>query len=1099
MRRPSEKPDLSAVLDGLRDFQRQSADYTFRRLYLDEDSSHRYLIADEVGLGKTLVARGVIARTVEHLWNRVRRIDIVYICSNADIARQNMNRLDIGLSDQQQEALFASRLTLLPTKLAGLRRNRVNFISFTPATSFDLRSSLGRAEERVLLYWLLKDVWDLRGTGPLNVLRGTASPNSFRSRVAGFRKEHPIDPSLAAAYRRALRKRKDLRARFRELCRLFRRVRKDIPFDQRRERARVVGELRSLLAATCVEALEPDLIILDEFQRFKHLLSDDNEAGQLAHELFNFSDKHSRARVLLLSATPYKMYTLSHESDEDQHCRDFLETLRFLFNDPHKTAELEGLLQRFRRELYRLGEDWDQTVERLRAVKRDLESRLRSVMSRTERLAVTEDRNGMLRQVIPDTVRLEQRDLHSYLTTQQVANLLGQGDVLEYWKAAPYLLNFMEDYRLKTALRTALHSADKRKALVSALGSGAGVLMPWDAWRAYSEVEPGNARLRSLMASAIEPGGWRLLWIPPSLPYYRLEGQFAKPELHGFTKRLIFSAWHVVPKTIASLLSYEAERSMIRLLEDDPDNPPENSPDARRRRRPLLRFTADADGRLTGMPVLGMLYPSLTLASEADPLTLARELLAERGIARGPPTLQDVLARAQRRIGELLALIGPGHDKAEAPIDESWYWAAPIVFDAILDGEETRAWFSPPLASRWSGDEPIDPDEDPGESRWSDHVEEAGRAFRGDLRLGAFPDDLPEVLALMAVAAPGVVTLRALARVTGGLAAGRPNLAVRDCAARAAWAFRTLFNQPEVMALLRGTDPTGQPYWRRVLEYSAEGGLQAVMDEYVHVLRESLGLVWKGPDRAAEEMSVSIRNSLSLRTANLFADDIRSRLRGKDGPLRYGLRGRFALRLGDSHSEDGGVVTRSSQVREAFNSPFWPFVLVTTSIGQEGLDFHPYCHAVVHWNLPANPVDLEQREGRVHRYKGHAVRKNVATRHAAAALVRAAEGDSDDPDPWSRLFACASQERVRGSSELIPFWVYALPDGAAIERHVPALPLSRDLDRLTALRRSLAVYRMVFGQPRQEELVEFLLERLPEDRISGVLGELRVDLSPVAS
>lgn len=49
------------------------------------------------------------------------------------------------------------------------------------------------------------------------------------------------------------------------------------------------------------------------------------------------------------------------------------------------------------------------------------------------------------------------------------------------------------------------------------------------------------------------------------------------------------------------------------------------------------------------------------------------------------------------------------------------------------------------------------------------------------------------------------------------------------------------------------------------------------------------------------------------------------------------------------------------------------------SRSEEGLDFHRYCHAVVHWNLPSNPIDLEQREGRVHRYKGHAVRKNVAS------------------------------------------------------------------------------------------------------------------------
>ncbi|MEX9821133.1 helicase-related protein [Providencia vermicola] len=72
------------------------------------------------------------------------------------------------------------------------------------------------------------------------------------------------------------------------------------------------------------------------------------------------------------------------------------------------------------------------------------------------------------------------------------------------------------------------------------------------------------------------------------------------------------------------------------------------------------------------------------------------------------------------------------------------------------------------------------------------------------------------------------------------------------------------------------------------------------------------------------------------------------------------------------------AVAHAESVKDAFNSPFHPFVLASTSIGQEGLDFHTWCHAVMHWNLPSNPVDLEQREGRVHRYKGHAVRKNCS-------------------------------------------------------------------------------------------------------------------------
>lgn len=52
--------DAAAVLDRLKGFQRDTVEYAFQRLFLDEDSSHRFLVADEVGLGKTLVARGVV-------------------------------------------------------------------------------------------------------------------------------------------------------------------------------------------------------------------------------------------------------------------------------------------------------------------------------------------------------------------------------------------------------------------------------------------------------------------------------------------------------------------------------------------------------------------------------------------------------------------------------------------------------------------------------------------------------------------------------------------------------------------------------------------------------------------------------------------------------------------------------------------------------------------------------------------------------------------------------------------------------------------------------------------------------------------------------
>jgi hypothetical protein len=307
-------------------------------------------------------------------------------------------------------------------------------------------------------------------------------------------------------------------------------------------------------------------------------------------------------------------------------------------------------------------------------------------------------------------------------------------------------------------------------------------------------------------------------------------------------------------------------------------------------------------------------------------------------------------------------------------------------------------------------------------------------------------------------------------------------------AARMGKAFVFLFNLPENTALIRSLNRL-EPYWRRLLEYCLAGGLQSVMDEYVHVLHESLGVQDASPVKMSAELQEKICEVLTFRTSTPSIDFITPAPR----IIPYGMRSRFAMRFGDEKDEDGTEITRADRVRSAFNSPFWPFVLATTSVGQEGLDFHNYCHAVVHWNLPTNPVDLEQREGRVHRYKGHAVRKNLGRSFALPELVALMDTESD---VWEVIFKAGRRNEDGSTNDLIPFWIYPVDGGAKIERHVPALPLSSDQRNFQALQRSLAVYRMVFGQNRQEDLLTYLISHYSTEDLQLLMQELRINLAP---
>ncbi|MBN9519357.1 hypothetical protein J0H58_12680 [bacterium] len=62
-----------------------------------------------------------------------------------------------------------------------------------------------------------------------------------------------------------------------------------------------------------------------------------------------------------------------------------------------------------------------------------------------------------------------------------------------------------------------------------------------------------------------------------------------------------------------------------------------------------------------------------------------------------------------------------------------------------------------------------------------------------------------------------------------------------------------------------------------------------------------------------------------------------------------------------------------------FNTPYRPEILVSTSVGQEGIDLHRECRHVIHHDMCWNPATIEQRTGRVDRIGSKVERERIGT------------------------------------------------------------------------------------------------------------------------
>jgi hypothetical protein len=718
-----------------------------------------------------------------------------------------------------------------------------------------------------------------------------------------------------------------------------------------------------------------------------------------------------------------------------------------------------------------------------------VEGILRAVICRTERNSVAQNPDALIDDLWKDPaaqIPFGPGDVANFIATDRLAQVLGRigihvGKPVEYCKSSPYPLSFLDHYKFKE------HLKDKRNdQLVAATLSNSTA-----AWLDLDEINhfrwspesakvgtPGNARLRLLVDRAVGPHGAGLLWVPPSLPYYGLEGSFANTE--GFSKTLVFSSWVMVPKMIATLVSYEVERRTV-------GNPatvtPEEELGKRRyfikKRHPVrqIRYARRSEGgQLANLSNFTLIYPSLTLCRVTDPLENTR--------STARLTLDELTKRIAGEIGRLIDQYDLKRWGSSTGESERWYWAAPLLLDLGNEGSanDVRQWFGD--AEHW-GKETWSRDSQSEESSLKDEhcdfLEQCSRA-PNEAGLGRIPNDLPEVLAKMALGSPAIVALRSLLRGFPGQSIPRQMVQAFDIADE----FCALYNKPESIAAIR-LATKGSTFWEQAIAYGANGCLQAVLDEYFHLL--------KGQNVSGENAVDQLIGAVNLNASSVNVDDLDSFRDPTREPRK--MRCHYAVEFGSQRLETAAGQNRASGLREVFNSPFRPFVLATTSIGQEGLDFHSYCRRIVHWNLPGNPVDLEQREGRINRFKSLVIRQQVAGKYSGLlADKKIAQGE----DPWETLFEVAAREERKGTGtcDMIPFWHLESKDGPKIERIIPLYPFSSDHGRLAHMLKTLAIYRLAFGQPRQVELVDHLLQSShSESELNHIMKTLMVDLSPI--
>lgn len=987
----------------LKDFQKATVEHIVN--IFKSKKQRRVLLSDEVGLGKTIVSKGVIQAVGElsdeyGIWDD-NTYRVVYICSNANIVKQNTENLGIEDVMNIDESRLSMQHFIVAKKVKELQKSKKSkpriLIPLTPGTSFNLQTSAGNMNERALMFAILSHLDDFKDhktalKNRLNIYG--ANGDNWTDIIDKYEKD--IKENVCTGYRENISKEVVNDDCYQEAKDL---LLKAIALNDYNTTNKAITLFRIIFCKISMKELNPDLVIMDEFQRFSSLLDLEGncEEAMLTRTFFG---KEDGPCILLVSATPYKPFTTLEELNEnkiDEQYQDFNKLADFLF-DGREDIVFQQVWHDYSKELCHISSD---NLDILIAKKNIAEDTMYEAMSRTERYRNSSQDDTYL--------KISTGDIASYCQMQEVlgeCNKMIEGRFgvktlpMEYAKSSPYLLSFMDKYKLKEKLAKAYTEhpwkiKQKQQYLIKKKNINT-----------YERIPSCNAKLDKLsnilFGEKGEKHGEQLFWIPASHPYYKVPASNVFAKNQDFSKVLVFSAWEMVPRMIACMISYAIEQKSI-----------------------------------------SHAFPSATYTntkenSEKDALDKQEGEKAGTGrLRRESLELVTCCSDFLKDAYNPKAYLGNDLKEIKAGIKENFKNTSRFT----LVEQPTTAKF----------------------------LLEAIKLLDSNTEEKILiSEDGLDTLVNMAIGSPGICFYRLLGnkdlaqeaatKICNNIFNRRYNAAVIDI----------LYNKKSV-----------QTYFKQVIDYCVMGNLQAVLDEFAYMIDERSNGE-RNVEMIQKRMIESFidRNYQEIDTTESF---------GKEKKKKWRIRTHYAMPYGNIRMTDQAT-NRANDVRLAFNSPFRPFVLASTSVGQEGLDFHWYCRKIMHWNISSNPQDMEQREGRIDRYKSLFVRRNVAKFHPETYT-------------WNEMFDLARTEaKDKGFCELVPYWSIpqdmlksiAETDREYIESIVPLYPLSMAYDRYRHMKSVLRLYRLTMGQPRQEELLESFKDMPAED-----IDKLLFNLSPI--